>query len=280
MKPIPRQPQPPPPPPPPPRASARALCQVANWRACRTLQCADASRNAASLDGDATSANGSTRSKDNAPDASPSARHGRDSRFAADRTHCRAVDVLTPHWAVTQLIMETAPSPRQLSARSNSAMSASCSPCRAEIAADRATIFSANSCERGSPPKFRHGGRRRSGRAPTGGRCSFTKRERSPRSADASNRVGRPRGPPIDPAEGAGTGSASTPAASRQPPAVSRRRRRRAPDPRRAPPRRARHAPAATRDCAHADLLQHRNGSARPAPRQAARRRPSAARQR
>src|ERR1700733_597695 len=60
--------------------------------------------------------------------------------------------------------METAPSPRQLSVRSNSAMSDSCSRGSAHIRAARSTIRSASSCERGSPPKLRQGGRRR--RAP------------------------------------------------------------------------------------------------------------------
>ena len=52
-------------------ASSRALCQAANSRACRTFQVVDASRRAASLEGEATSAKGSTRSSDSSPTPAP-----------------------------------------------------------------------------------------------------------------------------------------------------------------------------------------------------------------
>ncbi len=55
-----------------------ARCQAASSRAWLTLQCREASRKAASSEGEATSANGSTRSSDSSPDASPSARQGSD----------------------------------------------------------------------------------------------------------------------------------------------------------------------------------------------------------
>ncbi len=147
-------------------ASASARCHATNSRAWRTLQCADASRSVASLDGEATSAKGSTRSSDSSPEANPSARHGSDSSLVAARTHCRAVAVLTPHRPVTQEIMDTAPSPRHPSARSNSAMSANCSRWSDAIRPDRFTICPASSRERGSAPKFRHAGRRRKATLP------------------------------------------------------------------------------------------------------------------
>ena len=106
---------------------------------------------------DATSAKGSTKSNDNSPDARPSAKQGRDSKLAAERTHCFAVDVLTPHCPVTHATIETEPSPRHASARSNSAMSISCSRCSVEICPDRWTIRAASSCDRASPPKFAAG---------------------------------------------------------------------------------------------------------------------------
>ncbi len=79
---------------PPPRARRRpglasasscARCQAANSRAWRTLQWADASRNAASLEGDATSANGSTRSNDSSP--TPAPRPGTATTPVDRRTH-------------------------------------------------------------------------------------------------------------------------------------------------------------------------------------------------
>ncbi len=114
-------------------SSRCARCHATSSRACRTLQWPEAFRKAASVSADATSARGSTRSSESSPEARPSARQGNDSRLAAERTHWRAVDVLIPHCPVTHATIEIAPSPRHPSARSNSAMSASCSRCNDEI---------------------------------------------------------------------------------------------------------------------------------------------------
>ena len=148
------------------RASTCARCHAANSRACRTLQCADASRNAASLDGEATSANGSTRSKRQGPRRQP-LRQTRQRLEVRRRPHPlpsgRRADPALPGHPGDHGDGAVAPpslGPIELGDVGQ------LSRCSAEICAVRSTILPANSCERASPPKFRHGGRRRIARPP------------------------------------------------------------------------------------------------------------------